>query len=318
MSSIQLSQLEFSLRAVSKLTFPRHKGGAIRGGMGYALRGVVCSDPSRDCRQCELSPDCAYSLLYESPVPAHAAMMRLYPAAPHPFVLREPLDGRDAYEAGEEFGFGVVLVGRAIGHTPALVAAVRQLGQEGLGLDRGRFELVEVCAIDGRGEREVFCGSDRVSAEPVTIDLPLHQRERDGSGPQTLTLDLLTPVRIKYDGHLRDQLDFHVLFRSLLRRVSALGCFYCNTGVPVYPRDLVDAASGAETVDSSLQWVDWRRRSTRQGVSMRLGGVVGRVRYARVALELVPYVRAGELLHVGKATTFGLGRYRLSVGRGAA
>ena len=320
MSSIQLSQLEFTLRAVSKVAFPRYMGGAIRGGMGYALRGVVCSHPGRDCRQCDLAPDCAYSLLYESPVPAHAAMMRLYPAAPHPFVVREPLDSRGTYEAGEELGFGVVLVGRAIRHAPALVEAVRELGKGGLGRDRGRLELAAVSAVNDRGEREMVYASDRgcLSAAPATIDLPLHPRERDDCGSRTLTLDLLTPVRIKYNGHLRDHLDFHVLFRSLLRRVSALTHFYCGSQVGADARELIASACQAGALESDLRWVDWPRYSTRQREPMRLGGVVGRVRYARVSAALWPYLRAGEYVHVGKATTFGLGRYRISESRGVA
>jgi CRISPR/Cas system endoribonuclease Cas6 (RAMP superfamily) len=45
---------------------------------------------------------------------------------------------------------------------------------------------------------------------------------------------------------------------------------------------------------------------------MTFGGGMGRVRYAVEPTPWLPLLRAGELLHVGKHTTFGFGAIELS------
>ncbi len=44
---------------------------------------------------------------------------------------------------------------------------------------------------------------------------------------------------------------------------------------------------------------------------MKLGGVVGTMRYRGELAPFLPYLKAGELLHVGSGTSFGLGQMRL-------
>ncbi len=45
---------------------------------------------------------------------------------------------------------------------------------------------------------------------------------------------------------------------------------------------------------------------------MKLGGFVGRITFEGDLTPFLPYIRIGEAVHVGKATSFGLGRYRIA------
>lgn len=303
MSAIHLTHLRFTVRCLSEVKFRRFAGGALRGGLGRAVRGLVCPDGESLCDACPRASGCAYGELYESRVPDRACMMRLYTTAPRPFVVQPPVGADLAYAAGDAFDFGVVLVGGASSHSRVVADAVCELGRAGVGPCRGRFDLESVCARSPDGWEAVN------GREPPQVRLPLDVEQ---DAPSSLTLDLVTPTRIKYAGRLQDRLDFHVLFRSLLRRVSALGCFYCGQDPPPDPAGLVGRAMAAATVESRLEWIDWPRASARQGQPMRLGGVVGRVRYERVDPVLWPYVRAGQHVHVGKAATFGLGQTRVA------
>jgi CRISPR/Cas system endoribonuclease Cas6 (RAMP superfamily) len=62
---------------------------------------------------------------------------------------------------------------------------------------------------------------------------------------------------------------------------------------------------------SSLGWFDWERYSHRQDSSMLLGGMIGRVTYAGDLTEFVPLLKFAEKVHLGKATTFGLGKFEI-------
>ena len=58
---------------------------------------------------------------------------------------------------------------------------------------------------------------------------------------------------------------------------------------------------------------EWGRYSNRQRVKMKMGGFIGGIEYAGDAIEeFLPLIVAGEILHVGTATTFGLGRYEVA------
>jgi len=48
---------------------------------------------------------------------------------------------------------------------------------------------------------------------------------------------------------------------------------------------------------------------------MKLGGVVGDVLYRGELTGLYPYLKAGEVLSIGKGIAFGFGRYKVTIER---
>jgi hypothetical protein len=73
-------------------------------------------------------------------------------------------------------------------------------------------------------------------------------------------------------------------------------------------RDAFALAAQVITVAQQLHWSDWERYSGRQETRMKLGGIVGTVRYRGPCAAFLPYMRLGEYIHVGKNTAFGLGQ----------
>ena len=47
---------------------------------------------------------------------------------------------------------------------------------------------------------------------------------------------------------------------------------------------------------------------------MKLGGLIGSITYEGNLDKFLPLLRIGEYIHVGKAVTFGMGRYRIKTG----
>jgi CRISPR-associated endoribonuclease Cas6 len=129
-----------------------------------------------------------------------------------------------------------------------------------------------------------------------------------------LTLRFLTPTRLIYGGSLTDSLDFHILLRVLLRRLSNLAYFHCGTDLQLDYRGLIAAAEQIRTVESRLRWYDWERYSSRQDARMKMGGFLGRVTYAGDLQPFLPLLWLGSFVHVGKGTSFGLGKYVIEAG----
>ncbi len=78
---------------------------------------------------------------------------------------------------------------------------------------------------------------------------------------------------------------------------------------------MIEKARKIWTIERQLKWVDWERYSARQETRLKMGGFVGRATFEGELGEFLPYLRLGELIHVGKGTSFGLGQYRIEFNR---
>jgi hypothetical protein len=124
----------------------------------------------------------------------------------------------------------------------------------------------------------------------------------------------VTPTRIRIEGDLQANLSFELLVRNLLRRISMLIAVHGSAKMAVDFRGLIDRAHNVKKVAERLRWDDWERYSNRQQTKMKLGGFIGEVEYVGDAIsEYLPLIAAGELLHIGAGTSFGLGKYEIVV-----
>lgn len=125
-----------------------------------------------------------------------------------------------------------------------------------------------------------------------------------------LTLDFVTPVRIKYRRDSVVDLHFYILITNLLRRLFLLNYFHAEEYEPGWDhRQIINEAKKVGIRHNHLRWYDWERYSNRQKTKMKLGGLIGRLVYSGPISSFRPLIDAGELLHVGKGTSFGLGKY---------
>jgi CRISPR/Cas system endoribonuclease Cas6 (RAMP superfamily) len=125
---------------------------------------------------------------------------------------------------------------------------------------------------------------------------------------------LLTPTFIRRGDDSRGTLQFRDLVDDLLRRISLLSRAYGDG--PVHRRHeelaMTDATASVAIEDAAVRWMEVPRFSRNQRQAMTFGGWMGWVRYAVDAVPWFPLLRAAELLHVGKHTTFGFGAVEFS------
>lgn len=201
------------------------------------------------------------------------------------------------------------------------------MGRIGLGRDRARYALTEVggeSASDRegawhpiyRGDRKVLTDGFRIRTGGDVFGVhdhaPDHAHDHNYVVPFTITLRFLTPTRLRFDEALVNHLDFHVLIRNLLRRLSALSYFHCGHQLDLDFKGLIARAEQITTEKTELHWADWHRYSNRQKRKIQMGGVIGQVTYRGPLAEFLPFLRLGELVHIGKGTVFGLGKYQMT------
>jgi CRISPR-associated endoribonuclease Cas6 len=232
------------------------------------------------------------------------------------------VEARRHLRAGDELTFGLLLMGRAIECLPYVIYAVSEMARRGLGADRARFELTEVAILDERGaSKPIYTHqSQRITLpQRATSKLSEWIRARldtfataGASSADALRLRFLTPARIRVYGDLQVEVSFGLLVRNLLRRLSLLATVHGSANLEMDYPGLIELAESVETRRSDLRWWDWERYSNRQRGKMALGGFIGETEYAGEAIkQLLPLVIAGEFLHVGTGTSFGLGKYKL-------
>ncbi|WP_418791964.1 CRISPR system precrRNA processing endoribonuclease RAMP protein Cas6 [Phosphitispora sp. TUW77] len=238
--------------------------------------------------------------------------LRNYESIPRPFVIEPPPEIKTEYEHGEELFFNLILIGKAIAYFPYFVVAFRELGFIGIGRGRKKYELKEITAINEQNKKEeqIYLSCDELIKNTDLAISGLDFREAPTEN-NIFTIDFETMTRLKYEKRFVQTLEFHVLMRNLLRRLSSLYYFHHDCELSLDFNSIIKKAEDVKIVADGSYWADWERYSSRQGKRMNLGGIVGRVEYRGEWHEFWSLLKLGELVHVGKAATFGMGKYKI-------
>jgi hypothetical protein len=254
--------------------------------------------------------------------------------APAPLVVAvEPTDigGFDKpfteLSEGETIRFRLVLLGRAAAQKKFLLAAALERAvSSGLGVwpnpesrgnkkrrkRRPRLELTDFSQAKD---------TSTSSSESTETDTPSECRpdSRQAELGTQLTLDFFTPVRLTHQGQIASKLDGRILWAALLRRADTLARAHGSGPVEHAADDKVLPSLSDDTIPvpldiaaQDLQVVSVTRFSSRQRKKMRWPGLVGRVG-VRICpdaqVRVWPLISFCERAQIGKATSFGFGRY---------
>lgn len=286
--------IELQVKAQTELKLPDFKGSAFRGGFGHIFRKITCVLKKLDCLDCPLKRSCIYSYVFETPSDENSKILNMnkYERVPHPFVFEPPQSRKKFFNPEESLTLRIILIGKAVEFSPYFVYTISELGKIGIGKGRGKFSLEK---------------ADITETYSIII-----KSEDNNYSRRNLRIRALTPIRIKYNRDLVRDLEFHILIRSLLRRLSLIYYFHVSPEILIEnPIELIKEAERVRKIQDKTYWYDWERYSSRQDARMKLGGVVGEISYEGEISPFMPYIRAGEIIHVGKGTSFGLGKYEI-------
>jgi len=313
--AVKFGCYEFTCIFKKDAILPPYKGSTLRGTFGHALKRVVCALKQSSCEKCLLAGQCVYPSIFEiRPVSGEGNARNRIAAAPHPYIIEPPDDPKTRYRATESLTFGLILLGRANDCLAYFIYAFDQIGEAGIGkkIDghAGSFILERVTA-DGK---TIYTKKDgKIDRLRPPDDLTAPDCSSVTNDDMEIEVDLVTPLRVKYQNILHADLPFHVLTRAMLRRASTLFAAHGGGEPPLDYRGLVSRAAHVEVSRNNIAWHEWRRYSNRQEQDMLMGGMTGSVRYRGKLAEYLPLLNFCEKVHVGKATTFGLGKIRVRI-----
>jgi hypothetical protein len=333
-------RLRFALVAQKETFLPSYKGSLLRGAFGHALRRTVCvMGPQQPCPTCMLRKQCAYPRIFETiiePEEKVPRFLRGLPTGPQPYVF-EPFDEQRLYRVGDSLQFDFILLGQAIELHPFAIFAVSQMAEQGLGFKRIPFRLEKVFwqvageMQEAKGKQQEASESLEAVSERETPACwrPLYdgatKRLLENPVPQLtntatvepsncLTINFLTPARLKFKNDLTIDFTFRMLVFKMIRRVLELAHFHVSDAKIDWEfHPLLVAADAVKIAHRDLRWVDWERRSNRQKTEMMMGGFVGEMVLEGDLAPFLDLLRICEVVHVGKGCVFGNGKIVCSV-----
>lgn len=242
---------------------------------------------------CSAGDDCPCRYTFDQGLSTDPAALRRFQKPSLPFAFNLPLldQGMQCADIAE---FSLALVGGATNHLELYIAAIRAALPP-------QLSLLAVAAVAADGFRKTIIargGKADLSAVPVTSF-----EEIMGSAVATadhLKINFYTPLRLMHNGAPLYNPSFPALAGALFRRVSSLAYYYGGVELDCDFKWLAAMSRAVSCDNSGLKWVNW---------GGALQGAVGGISISGDCSELLPFLRLGELLNVGKGASYGMGRY---------
>lgn len=115
-----------------------------------------------------------------------------------------------------------------------------------------------------------------------------------------------TPVTLKHEGNFQEKLTIEAVIPAIFRRMYILDCFEGLDCQEMHWEQEYPRAS-----EENSRMITVYRYSGTQDQKVALKGVKGDLLLETLPQDLLPVLLAGEIMHIGKNTSFGFGRYHV-------
>lgn len=317
----RFAKYRFELEAGEEgLSLPPFKGSTLRGGFGHSFKSIVCTMYKMLCYDCFLKNSCPYCYIFQTTPTKSNGPMSNFVDVPRPFIIEPPLEETTYYKPSEKFNFELVLVGNAINYFPYFLVAFIELGNKGIGQGRRPYKLINVFAEDFINNEEKLIynyDENRIIGNGLIISgeqlLNYINNILSNKFDFELSLNLISPLRIKYNKTYVSNLEFYILVGNILRRFSNLSYFHEKRPITMDYDAFIESAKNVSIKLDETKWEDIERYSSRQQTHLKIGGLVGKINYKGDIEPYLPLIALGEHIHAGKNVTFGLGKYKIDI-----
>ena len=318
LDKIYLAKYRFVLKPDDFIKLPGFAGSALRKALIPVFRQITCQTAERECYGCNISSKCPYNICMAENSTNSDHKFRRYHTPPKPFIFEPPINRKPYYGRKDELYFDLILLGKALEYLPYFTASIRHLGAVGIGRNQGKFKLEKIFALN-------------LNDNGIIAEYNYDHKNSDGDNDKTLSLaelyekfsnedidinevsiSIVTPLRMKLLGMDDWHLYFQSLTKNIFKRIANLAYAYCNYENFLEFPELIHKAGRIRIIKENFTWEDWRPLTMKdKKPNSRLGGYVGDIVYQGNIKDFWAILRIGEILHIGKNTSFGFGRIQV-------
>lgn len=301
---IRYVKLHFTAAFLEDTRLPVDKVSALRGGMGEMLLRANCVRDRR-CENCDFEPEC---IVQRTIYTKYEIVPRFVTTNDSIGYILECENYQQEFVAGDFLQFNLLLFGKAIVYFHQYMQAFAALGREGLGKNHARYGIVSVTNTQNEpllADNAIYMQNYRIQtiAEYVKYRLG-HFHWEDCQN----RLVFHVPVTLKYQGKFLEEYHMETIWNAVLRRIYMLECFE-GMEYTIYDLEGLKNFALPDVVGQKARRVSVRRYSSTQDRKMLLSGIKGYAQLDMIPAQILPALFAGELIHIGKNTSFGFGRY---------
>ena len=312
LSVYQLEVEMFALKSARLPAFPPELSSVIRGALQASITKLFCrrkeGRAGKQCARCQ----CLHKAWIQPSMPSTHPMARKFQNPPPPLLIRS-FPQRRVYAAGDSLQFQLSLIGRPLeAQLSDLILALQQLAFQGLGQEPGSFYLGKITALSNQEKQsryELFPSLSPTVPAQVLPPMPSHKIDQ-----VKLSFESLTVLLNKGNAILMPS--FAELVERLWNRINLLNTLYGNG--PLEMDNLpTNGLSRIQAIPLSLQAGIWDKKPSDRNGNRRLSrkpivGFKGEIMYQGAGIEkYYPILKLGELLQIGKLSTFGFGCFKV-------
>lgn len=270
-----------TVRLNARAGVPVFKGSMFRGVLGKAMHDLSCQKPGLSCDKCDGVINCPYANLFKPDLILKNQTVTV------PFVLFCK-DDREVLKPNDTVDLWITLFGDFIDYKDYFFRSFEFAGQIGLGSKQAPFEVVEI----KEGSRQSLA-----DIRPMQV--------------KALRIHFLSPVSI-----FRDKKHIYAprvedIVEYVVHRVNRLNKSIWQVDDFSLERGLYEP--GRLTVLKYSIAYSKRFKTRGLGSKVELSGFTGSMDISGDVVSVYPLLKAGEVLHIGSRTSYGLGKYDLIV-----
>ncbi len=276
--------LKISMISLEQAELPPYLGSTLRGVIGQALSRIDWE---------------AYDYLYGNGEKSdnQQDIVKPYIIIPPEFHGNKYIVDRD-----KELVFEFALLGDAVKYASSLALVLQNIGQYGLGAQRYPFSLRKI--VNREEQRILWRRNVYYKTGENEIIIPCRRLQKISG----VEIELRTPLRIRRNGQLLTEIHFQTLIRNITNRMIAITERYGGWVDREEAERLVMLAGEVKTVREDLSVLHLERYSNRVKEKMDFSGLMGSLEYEGELTPFVPWLSAAQILHIGRNTTFGMGK----------
>lgn len=296
MFNINYTKVKFTILFDERCKLNKNKNSAIRGILGHSLMDCNCIlYENRNCGQCMFSNTCIASILMNRKLSKNGQFLGNNGITP--FII-DCENKAIEFNEFDELEFFITIFEDSIVLTPYVIYALQFAGVT-RGLEGNTYNLVSVEGVNGE---KIFDGNRLYKENIKILSLEKYVSDRLSKVKNINSMKLITPLRFKKNGKLSENINFEEIINLINRRMETLYKLSDKeyTAIP-YKNKVIERRN--------IKWKEQERYSNRQKQKMSLGGLIGEISIDFVPEEYKELLIAGELIHIGKSTALGLGKY---------